>query len=347
MEKLTRRAFITTALGAAAASLLATPVTAFATPTSSEKQAEADTVSAQLGEWQTQLNEASDNYYVALDEHDAAVTAMDEAQGRIDEAEATIASLQDRLTTRADTMYKNGSTSFIDVLLGASSFEDFVSTWDFLKDMNEADAETVEATKVARAEAQAAHDEYAAQEALAAQKLAEAEEIKNNAESIVSQYQAQLDSLDAEVAALVAQEQAAAAAAVTAASSSTSNSSGGGSYVSSSPVPANGSVVDYAYSRLGCPYVWGATGPNTFDCSGLTSWCYAQAGVSIPRTSGGQYSGASTRLAVSAAEPGDVLWMSGHVGICIGGGAFIHAPQTGDVVKISYNMGMWSCALRF
>ena len=105
-------------------------------------------------------------------------------------------------------------------------------------------------------------------------------------------------------------------------------------------------VVAAAHAKLGCPYVWGATGPSTFDCSGLTSWCYRQAGVSIPRTSGAQHAG-GTVIPLSQAQPGDILWMSGHVGIYIGGGAYIHAPQPGDVVKISYNMGMWYCAVRY
>ncbi|NTU89319.1 MAG: hydrolase Nlp/P60 [Actinobacteria bacterium] len=352
LKKMTRRAFLGTALTGAALCALGNPVSALATPTSAEKQAEADAVREKLDTWAVQLDEASDNYYTALDEHDTAVAAMNEAHGRIDAAEARIVTLQDHLGTRASTMYRNGEMSFLSVLLGAGSFEDFVSTWDVLNDLNKDDAEMVEETKTARAEAQQAHVEFSAQEAIAAEKLAEAEAVQAEAATIVAQYETEVANLEAEVAQIIAEEKAAeeaaaAAAAAAAASSSSSGSSGGSSYSSGSSIPANGSVVDYASSRLGCPYVWGATGPNTFDCSGLTSWCYAQTGVFIPRTSSGQRSGADAVLSVSAAEAGDVLWMSGHVGIYIGGGAYIHAPQPGDVVKVAYNMGMWSCALRF
>ena len=95
-------------------------------------------------------------------------------------------------------------------------------------------------------------------------------------------------------------------------------------------------VVEFARSRLGCPYVWGATGPDTFDCSGLTQWCYAQAGISIPRNSEAQYVGGK-KIPMSEVQPGDILWKPGHVGIYIGNNMYIHAPHAGDVVKISGN----------
>lgn len=106
-----------------------------------------------------------------------------------------------------------------------------------------------------------------------------------------------------------------------------------------------GTVVSAAYSRLGCPYQYGAAGPNTFDCSGLVQWCYAKAGKSLPHSSGALKS-SGTVIPVSQAQPGDILWRSGHVAIYIGGGKYIHAPQTGDVVKISSGVGSFSCAVR-
>ena len=105
-------------------------------------------------------------------------------------------------------------------------------------------------------------------------------------------------------------------------------------------------VLNLAYSKIGCPYVWGGNGPNTFDCSGLVKWCYAQVGISIPRTTG-ELKSYGTQISVSQALPGDILWKSGHVGIYIGNGQYIHAPQTGDVVKISSVSGSgFVCAVR-
>ena len=101
--------------------------------------------------------------------------------------------------------------------------------------------------------------------------------------------------------------------------------------------PVAGSVVDRAYGKLGCPYVYGACGPNSFDCSGLVSYCltgkYTRIGTS------GTFAGWPK---VSDPKPGDICVKPGHVGIYIGNGKMIHAPHTGDVVKISnVHSGMW------
>ena len=73
---------------------------------------------------------------------------------------------------------------------------------------------------------------------------------------------------------------------------------------------------------------------NSFDCSGFVKWCYSRVGISLPHSSSAQKN-AGTQISISQAQPGDILWKSGHVGIYIGNGQYIHAPRTGDVVKIS------------
>lgn len=92
-------------------------------------------------------------------------------------------------------------------------------------------------------------------------------------------------------------------------------------------------IVNAAYSQLGVPYVYGGTTPGVgLDCSGLVQYCHAVAGISLPRTSAAQ---GGSGVAVSDPQPGDIVCYSGHVGIYIGNGQMIHAPQTGDVVKIA------------
>lgn len=102
--------------------------------------------------------------------------------------------------------------------------------------------------------------------------------------------------------------------------------------------PQAGVAIRAALTQLGVRYRWGASSPNVaFDCSGLTQWAWAKAGVSIPRVSRSQYA-ALTRVPISQAQPGDLLFSQGtffHVGIYLGNGQMVQAPRTGDVVKIS------------
>lgn len=94
-------------------------------------------------------------------------------------------------------------------------------------------------------------------------------------------------------------------------------------------------VVDAVYSKIGSPYGWGAAGPSTFDCSGLTSWAYAQAGKEIPRTSQAQASG-GTPVAISDLQPGDIVAYYGgasHVGIFVGNGTIVDSLNSGSTVS--------------
>ena len=109
----------------------------------------------------------------------------------------------------------------------------------------------------------------------------------------------------------------------------------------SQPIPAAssraGTAVNAAMSQLGVPYVGYQASPGVgFDCSGLTSWAWGQAGVGLPHQSRAQF-GSLPHVPIEAAQPGDLLFFYSpisHVSMYIGGGQQIHAPATGDVVKI-------------
>ena len=106
------------------------------------------------------------------------------------------------------------------------------------------------------------------------------------------------------------------------------------------PVPPGATgAIEAARSQLGVPYVWGGETPGVgFDCSGLVQWAWAQAGVSLPRTSGAQFD-ATTQISLASIEPGDLLFYgpdgSDHVAMYVGGGMMIEAPETGQVVHIT------------
>lgn len=101
-------------------------------------------------------------------------------------------------------------------------------------------------------------------------------------------------------------------------------------------------VISYAMAQLGKPYVWGASGPSAFDCSGLVMRAYEQIGLLLPHFTGALISNGQS---VSEAELqlGDIVFPNkGHVGIYVGNNQIIHAPQAGDVVKISFIWGFYA-----
>lgn len=327
--------------------------------TAAEKQAEANAALEKFNAMQEKLDRAEVSLYAAETERDDAQARMDEAQGRIDSASSRISELQDKLGNRARSMYRSGSSTFLDLLLGATTFQAFASNWDLLNDMNQNDADMVEETKALRSEVESEKAVYEEQRNVAAQKAEEAEAVKKEAESLVSQMEETYNSLSEEAAQLLAEEEAAREAAALAAaqaaeeearrqaeeeerrqqsnsggnsggSSSGGSSSGGGSSNNSKPQTVGGTAVDRAYGELGKPYSWGAVGPDSYDCSGLVSYCLL-----------GRHSRLGTAASfmgytrVSNPKPGDICCNDHHCGIYIGDGQMIHAPRTGDVVKIS------------
>jgi len=125
---------------------------------------------------------------------------------------------------------------------------------------------------------------------------------------------------------------------VSSASTGTSSDGGGVSVPLPAPSTVGEAAVNIALAQLGTPYVWGGAAPGGFDCSGLVSWAYGQAGLGgLPHFTGALWNAGTHISSQSDLAPGDLVFFHGlgHVGMYIGGGNFVHAPHTGDVVKIS------------
>ena len=372
-----RRAFVggAAAFGISLCLPTLTPTPAHAV-TAAEKQAEANAALEKLNAMQEKLDRASDAHFEAVEERKAAEARMDEAQGRIDDASSRISELQGQLGDRARSMYRSGSSTFLDLLLGSTTFQAFASNWDLLNDMNENDANMVEETKTLRAEVESEKAVYAEQRDVADKKAKEAEEVEKEANALVDQMTETYNSLSAEAAELLRQEEEAREAAARDAArraeaamrrqaeaeepaarerqqsngggNNDSSNDGGGNNDSSDdgssddePKPSSSgnskpqsvsgnTVVDRAYGELGKPYAWGAVGPNSYDCSGLVSYCLTGSHSRLGTT--GTFMGWTH---VSNPQPGDICVNSHHCGIYIGDGQMIHAPRTGDVVKVS------------
>ncbi len=203
--------------------------------------------------------------------------------------------------------------------------------------------------------------------------LTQASTSRQQAEATVADQQATLATVTGRIATLVAQQQAAEQAAQYAAFQKRVAAANAAAAAATQPKPTStrpgqspppvapprplppapaaggaGAAVSAAESQIGVPYHWGGESPGVgFDCSGLTQWAWGRAGVSIPRTAQEQYD-AIEHVSLSALEPGDlVFWGSSsggisHVGMYVGGGEVVHAPQTGEVVHAQpiWNSGL-------
>lgn len=320
----------------------------------SDKQAEAQNALAQLNAMQERLDRASADYGEALAAQEAAEAQRDDASARIEELSGEIDSVQSRLNDRARSMYRGGPTSFLDLLLGSASFSEFTSNWDLLSRVNESDADLVRQSKELRAEASEQERIFSEQADEAARQAAEAAAIASEAQVTVSAMQQTYDGLSAEVRDLIdeqrASEQATAQAAVEAAGAPApseasnngggSSSEGGNSQPAPAPAPSNpspqpapsnggGSVLDRAYSQLGKPYAWQASGMASFDCSGFVGYALTGSTSRI----GSTYTFMSWPR-VSDPQPGDVCTNWEHCGIYVGGGQMIHAATYGVGVVV-------------
>lgn len=294
---------------------------------------------------------------------------IDLAQADITKAEEDIKAEQLLFQERLRAMYISGtSSSTVEILLDSRSFEDLLSRADNIRRVMEYNISIIndfkEKKEILDNKKAALEVEKTALVSLQKdneQKLAELNTQKSDQAALISQLKAQESQYGSQIAAAEAAALAAAKAeiekakqeaAALAASSNTSrgpaNSESSGSSSSSSSSSSNqygstgsaiyspDSVIAYASRFLGVPYVWGGTTPSGFDCSGFVQYVFAHFGISLPRVAADQQK-VGTYVSREDLQPGDLVFFGDpahHVGIYVGNGYMIHAPHTGDVVRI-------------
>ncbi|MDT4997376.1 MAG: peptidoglycan DL-endopeptidase CwlO [Pseudonocardiales bacterium] len=295
----------------------------------------------------SQVVEAYDQAQVTVGARQAAART---AQASAVSAAASYARAQKVLSATIAAEYEAGAFSATGALLSSDSGQSYLNSINTISTLSTHTAQVVQSA--VRAKAVAERAEAGATHALAA--AVTARDAANKQRLVVQAEVAKLKSL---VASLTAAQRAAynkatnPALTPSAVSAKLSTPAPPTQY----PVPPASSraaiAVRFALAQVGKPYVWGASGPNAYDCSGLTMASWAAAGVSLPHSSREQYN-YGTHVSVSALQPGDLVFMYSpisHVTIYIGGGMLVSAPQTGQdvsVVSLSSFMNVYAGATR-
>jgi peptidoglycan DL-endopeptidase CwlO len=321
------------------------------------KQAQAQQVLAQIQRIDESMGPAVEAYNLANVKLHKIEGALRENRRQLKVARKNLKFAQASLANRLVAAYTSTQdNSTLSVLLGSTSLEDLLNRIEAVNSTSRQDASIVHqvasfraAVRQHRQELQSAH---AAQQSVVAEKAAQ----KQRIEAQLASRRQLLSSIKGEIvrmkAAEAAQQRILAAAARTRLASADPLPTGAVGVAATTPegttvAPPNvhGGVVGIAMRYLGVPYVWGGASPSGFDCSGLVMYVFAQIGVSLPHSSYAMY-GMGTPVSYSQLQPGDLVFFTGasHMGIYIGGGQFIHAPHTGDVVKISSLSGYYASA---
>jgi peptidoglycan DL-endopeptidase CwlO len=367
MTRTKRRIFaVGLGLTALAATLLVGASAATADPSISSKREQAQAILAQIREMDSELSHAIESYNLAniqLDQIDADL----DANGRhLKVAKSSLGVAQQHVAKRLRALYINGDAGgAVEVILGAKSLDDLLDRLEMAQRVGGQDSKVLKDLKRFRKEVQTRRAKLRSDRSRQAQIVGQRAAQKRSIEGQLAERQRLLASVKDEIermeaaerrrqAELEAQARARLAAARAAAQQESIELSSGGAAapvsddgsdsISVSVPPAKyGGVVGIAMQYLGVPYVWGGASPSGFDCSGFAMYVYAQVGVSLPHNAAMQYSSVGVSVSRDQLQAGDLVFFDGlgHMGMYIGGGQFIHAPHTGDVVKISSLYDSW------
>lgn len=358
------------ALGIAMPTASAVPASSLAS-----KQAQASELDRQVSRLEDRYGSLQEKWRGALVELREIRADVKRTRVRLGEARADLRGAKGRLQERAIAIYRDGGGSTeLQQVAEAGSIEDFFDRVETIDRVSDQDASILERVRTAAQRVQREERRLAAASVQQAKVVRRAERSKRKMKKVLVEKQAALASVTADIRAIMEAQRAAAAAADAARARSSAarfsagggagaavagsvssggdaasggggstsggggSSSGGGSVAVPLP-PASGAAsaaASIAVGKSGAPYVYGAAGPDSFDCSGLVVWAFAQAGrPGLPHST---YSliGMGVEVPLAEAQVGDLVFTnsSGHMGIYVGGGSFVHSPRTGRTVTV-------------
>jgi peptidoglycan DL-endopeptidase CwlO len=331
-----------------------------------QKRAQVAAIQAELAAIGTAVEQAAEAYNGARYELGQVRQRIAENKAMIARTERDLESSKKVLAQRLRDLYATPEPTLAEVIITSGSITAAADKMELLDEVGQQDANVVNALKENEARLKALRAELLIDQKRVEAAVEEARRQKEKIEALLAQRQAVLDSVEGELAQMIRAEQerqrqiaaqaAALAAQRQAAAAAAAQSSGGAVAVdpatgapapgvapaATAPLPSGGgnaAAAAAAMQQIGTPYVWGGSGPGGFDCSGLASYAYGQVGKNVPHYTGAIWS-QFPKVSSGQLQAGDMVFFNGggHMGIYVGGGQYVHAPQTGDVVKVS-NLG--------
>ncbi|GED87478.1 C40 family peptidase [Streptomyces sp. 6-11-2] len=318
------RARVTVLTTAAAAAVAISAQAANAAPSAKPSK---DEVKSKVDELYEQAEQATEKYNGAKEKQEKLQKEISTIQDNVARGQQELNKLRDGLGSMAAGQYRTGGIDPSLQLFLSADPDDYL---DKASTLDQLSGQQVEALK----KIQDKQRELTQERSEASSKLKDLAATRTELGKKKSEVQGKLAEAQRLLNSLTAAEKAALAAEQDRASRASADRVQLGS---STPASGRaGAAFSAAQTKIGSPYVYGATGPSSYDCSGLTSWAYAQAGVSIPRTSQAQANAGTRIYSQSQLQVGDLVIFYGdqhHVGLYAGNGQVLHAPRTGTVVR--------------